>query len=245
LALGYLDNKTGLKMTSVSGNLSTKATIGETRSSFTRPGSAAVITTFDGLNVLDKLPLAREEAPEDFDYSPEIIDNQTGVYEQFMSWLHPFIDGMRQFAIKRMQVPAEMDYWRDFCNFARGMREPFLFPTYREDILLATNPTSSSTTLDVLTEDYDDIYFPYDTYKRLRLVAPNGEVIYRKVQSVLVLSPTTQRLTLTAALPGTAQWGSGFKIGYLNKVRLASDQVRLDHYKTYSIINLSIRTTDT
>jgi hypothetical protein len=137
-----------------------------------------------------------------------------------------------------------MDYWRDFLHAARGMREPFLAPTFREDFALATIP-SSSTTIDVLTADYDVNYFPRDTYKRLRLEAPNGDVLYRKVSSVLVLSGTTQRLTLNTALPGTSPWANGFKVGYLNRVRLGSDEVQLAHYEMTTLVELVLRTTDT
>jgi hypothetical protein len=97
----------------------------------------------------------------------------------------------------------------------------------------------------VLTADYSTVYFPHDTYKRLRLEAPAGEVIYRKVASVLVLSGTTQRLTLDTALPGISAWGVGFKVGYLNRVRLAGDSVRLTHEKTATLVELALRTTDT
>ena len=99
--------------------------------------------------------------------------------------------------------------------------------------------------MDVLTTDYSTRYFPYDTYKRLRLEAPNGEVIYRKVQSVLVLSGTVQRLTLTAALPSTSQWNASFRIGYLNRVRLGADDVVMTHKSMDTLLELSVRTTDT
>ena len=240
-----LDNQGGINMRSVTGKLHIGAKTGDIRSSFPRPGSSAVITTFDSLNILDRRPLANDDVPELFDRLPEIFDNETGVYYEEMHWLHSFINGSRQFFIRRFQDPAEMDYWRDFLHSVRGMREPFLLPTFRQDLVLNTNPSSSSSTIDVLTLNYDSKYFPYDTYKRVRLEAPNGDILYRKINSVLVLSPTVQRLTLDTALPGTSPWGSGFNIGYLNRVRLGSDQVRLTHQAINTILEIVVRTTDT
>lgn len=241
--LAYIDNQLKIGMYSVHGRLDIRATTKGIRSSFTRPGSSATIDTYDSLNVLDRRPLARSPAEESFDRHPEVFDNQTGIYYTEKHWLHAFINGMRAFYVDR--TTDEMDYWRDFLDEVRGQRGPFLLPTFREDFELSAIPGSGSSTIDVVTSDYDSEYFPYDTYKRLRLEEPDGEVIYRKVNSVLVLTGTTQRLTLDSALPGTAQWNGSFTIGYLNRVRLGSDQVRLTHFSLSTILELNVRTTDT
>lgn len=240
---GYIENPS-LAMRSIVGGIRLQIMIGDIRSSFTRPGSAGVISTFDGLNVLDRRPLANDEVAEMFDRRPVIMDNDTGVYEQRQHWAHSFVEGMRQFLVQRKMQPAEMDYWRDFIYATRGMRKPFLHPTWRDDLVLNANPAPSATTFDVQTPDYSTVYFPNDTYKRLMLTAPNGEVTYRKVSSVLVLSSTVQRFTVPA-LPAGSQWGSGFTISYLNRVRLGSDDVRLLHFDMDTLLELAIRTTDT
>jgi hypothetical protein len=241
--LAYTNNNLRLQMRSVHGNLKVDATIKGIRSSFTRPGSTATINTYDSLNVLDKLPVVRGDVPEVFDRHPVVFDNQTGIYYTETHWLHSFIDGMRSFYVNRRI--DDMDYWRDFLDEARGRREPFLMPTFREDFELSAIPGQGSTTIDVYSSDYKTDYFPYDTFTRLRLEEPAGEVIYRIVDSVIELTSTTQRLTLTVALPNTSPWNDTFTIGYLNRVRLGSDQVRLNHFASYSILELNVRTTDT
>lgn len=242
---GFLDNGLGPSMGPIVGELGLGFTVSETRPSFPRPGSAAVIATFDGLNVLDRRPLADSAVGERFDRHPTVLDVETGMYDERVSWLHAFVAGSRRFTVQRLLTPGEMDYWRDFLHAVRGMREPFLAPTFREDFALAAIPSSSSVTIDVFTTNYSTVYFVRDTYKRLRLEAPNGDVLYRKVTSVLVLSGTTQRLTLDVALPGTSSWASGFKVGYLNRVRLAADTVSLTHEAALTTVELALRTTDT
>lgn len=240
-----LDNKTGPTMQTVAGRIQIAAEVEDFRPTFNRPGSAAVIDTFDSLNVLDRCPIVRGDVAETFDQKPTIYDGQTGIHDQATHWLHPFIDGLRSFNVKRLTDPTEMDYFRDFLTQARGMREPFLMPTWREDLFLASIPTAGSPNFLVDSLNYSSQYFPYDTYKRLRLVNPDGDSIYRKVTAVADQPGGTTLLTLDTPLPNVPAWGNGFEIQYLNRVRLASDQIRLTHFTMNTIIEFAVRTTDT
>lgn len=239
-----IDNDSGPSMTTVSGTLVLGAEVEDFRSSFDRPGSTAVIDEFDSLMVLDRCPLANSSVPEAFDTNPTIVDNQTGLHEQRVSWLHPYIAGARSFSVKRVSDPGEMDFWRDFLTALVGMREPFLMPTWRGDLVLATTPLPGDPTIEIEGSFYTDQYFPYDTYQRLRFVNPDGDVIYRKVTDSESLPGGTTQLTLDSSVPIDAEWGNGFTIGYLNRVRLGSDSVRWKHFGTYSIVDLVIRSTD-
>lgn len=245
-----INNRTAISMTTVAGMLKFQAISEDFRSTFNRVGtppvgSAAVIDTYDGLNVLDRCPMVTGQVPETFDQDPHIHDNETGIHDQATSWLHPFIDGMRKWNIKRITDPNEMDYWRDFITEARGMREPFLMPSWREDLFLATTPNPADPKIEVDSLSYSSQYFPYDTYKRLRLVNPDGDSIYRKVTAVEDQPGGTVLLTLNDPLPNDPAWGNGFEIQYLNKVRFGSDQVKLTHFTVNTILEASIRTTDT
>lgn len=235
--------RTPIQMSIVSGPLSVEGVVSRVRSQFTRPGSSTSFTTYDSLIVLDKRPNAGAE--EGFLRDLDIFDNETGLIDSEAHWLHPFLDGQRSYFIPRVKTPSEMDYWRDFLHAVRGMREPFLLPTWFPDLVLNATPLNNASTIDVVTSDYSSNYFPYDTYKRMKFEAPDGSIIYRKINSVLVLSSTVQRLTLNSALPGTSSWDNGFTISYLNKVRLGSDQVKLTHFGITSIVEFVVRTTDT
>lgn len=239
-----LDNQTGPQMTSVSGQLSVHAWVTEFRESFDRPESTAVIEEFDSLMVLDRRPLARNSADEIFDTNPSIIDTGSGLHDQRIAWLHSLIAGTRQFTISRRRDPGEMDYWRDFLTALIGMREPFLLPTFRKDLFLAQIPNPGDYLILIEGANYGSQYWPYDTYKRLQFWNSSNEIIYRKVDAVADQPGGTTLLTLDDPLPLSFNWAEDFTISFLNKVRLASDEVRLSHYEMYTILELAVRTTD-
>jgi len=239
-----LDNQTGPQMTSVSGQLRVHASVTEFRESFDRPESTAVITEYDSLPVMDRIPLARNSAAEVFDINPTIFDTGSGIHDQRSAWLHAFIGGMRQFTIPRRRDPAEMDYWRDFLTALVGMREPFLLPTFRKDLFLAQTPNPGDYLLQIEGANYGSQYWPHDTYKRLQFWNSSGEIIYRKVDAVADLPGGITQITLNDPLPLSFNWAENFTISFLNKVRLASDEVQLSHFEMYTILEIAVRTTD-
>lgn len=239
-----LDNRTGPRMTSVSGSLNLKATVSEFRSSFARPGSTAVIDVFDSLPVLERRPMVRGDVPETFDGGLTIIDNETGVIDRSSSWLHSVVSGLRQWSFNRKTVVNDMDYWRDFLDLVDGSRVPFLFSTYREDQVLASIPTAGSTQISFEGTGYAINYFPYDTYTRFRFELEDGTFIYRTATAATVQPDGTTQVALGVGLPPGAEWGVGFKVQYLNRTRIVGDQAQFNHFAVYSTIQLALKVTD-
>ena len=246
---GRLANRTSIDMTTVAGALKFNFAIEDFRSTFNRVGtypigSQAVINTYDGYNILDRCPMANQAVSEAFDIDPLIIDSESGVHDQRTSWLHAFIGGARKWNIKRLKDPDELDWWRDFITEAWGMREPFLMPSYRQDLFLASTPNGGDPTIEITSTNYATQYFPHDTYTRFRFTNPDGDQIYRKATDAQDLPGGTTELTLDTAVPNLPEWSNGFEIEYLNKVRFASDTFTLTHYATYTILSGAIRTVD-
>ena len=238
-----LDNS-GFVMRSIVGKITIDAQSLDTRTQFTRPGSTASIVYFDSLPVLDKRPLAQDDVGEAFFVNYEIIDNQTGLSETRTAWPHPFISGSRKFFIQRHQYPEEMDWWRDFLFLIKGRQNPFLFSTFRNDLFLSTTPTLGSSQLEITSTDYTQLYFPYETYKRLEVETNNG-IIRRKVVGS-TQSPSGLSTTLSLDSPlGTSIGDNVIKrISYLNTTRLEEDRVVLTHDNITTEIELKIRTVD-
>lgn len=239
-----LDNRTGPQMTSVAGSINVSAWVKEFRSSFDRPESAVVLTEFDDLTVLDKRPIVRSPAAEVFDVNSTEVDSPSGVFDHEVSWLHPMVGGIRQFTIPRTLHPEEMDYWRDFLTAIKGKREPFLMPTFRRDLFLSEYPDPGDEEIIIEGANYGSQYWVHDTYKRLQLENSAGEIIYRKVTSVEDVPGELTKLYLDSPLPISLLWSSDFIISFLNKVRLATDQIKLTHWSMYTILELAVRTTD-
>ena len=242
---GRIDNNTGPTMSSVSGNIPFRINITDFRTQFSRPTSSATIDTFDGLNVLDRRPVVtRGAAPESFDVSPVITESEIGIHSAQTHWLHPFVGGGRQFYIPRRTNPTEMDYYRDFLVDAHGRQNPFLMPTWFDDLVLDSNPPQGAIQFETNDAAYAADFATHDTYKRLMLTNTEGTVIYRKVDTATAQPGDLSLITLTTPLPNEVAWGSGFTISFLNKVRLGSDDVQLTHFALYTLLDISVRTVD-
>lgn len=238
-----LSDRTGLTMQKVTGSIIVQGEALTSRESFTRPGSTAVIPTFDGYPVLDIRPISAGDTPETFDANYEVIDGRTGVQDIYSSWPHPAVNSVHKWTIRRLQNPVEMDWWRDFLDAAKGQQNPFLLPTWFADLVAAENPSPSTTQLTIAASDYSSLYFPYEAFKRLQIETAAG-IIWRKVLSVTDNPDGTTTLELDTGFGVGAEDVEILKISYLNLVRLSTDAVNLMHERIRTQIELATRTVD-
>lgn len=238
-----LDDRTGLSMQMVTGHIDVTALSLDFRPLFKRPGSTAVIQTYDGLPVLHLRPIAGNDSPETFDANYDVIDSDTGVQDLYVSWPHPVVNMLRRWTIRRRQNPGEMDWWRDFLDAVLGQRDPFLMPTWFSDLIPNGNPPPGAGTIDIVDVDYASAYYPYDTFKRLQIETEAG-IVWRKVVQALLNSDGTTTLVLDSPLGPTLADVTINKISYLNRTRLASDTVTLTHDKLRTLISLSTKMVD-
>lgn len=238
-----LNDRTGLTMKQVTGHIDVQATVLTYRASFKRPGSEAVILTYDGLPVLHLRPIAAGETPELFDANYDTVDSETGVEDIFVSWPHPVVGTSRKYTIRRRQNPAEMDWWRDFFDTVLGQREPFLMPTWFPDLVVAEDPGPGTGILRIVNKDYASRYFPYDTFKRLQIETEAG-IIWRKVLAVTENPDGSASLQLDITFGGTPDDVTINRVSFLNLVRLSTDTVTLTHGRLRTQIELPTRTVD-
>ena len=238
-----LNDRTGLTMKQVTGHIDVTATGLDYRALFSRPGSAAVISTFDGLQVLDKRPIAVDQSPEAFDANYEVVAGDTGVEGIYVSWPHPVVAMTRQWTIRRRQNPVDMDWWRDFLDGCNGQRVPFLLPTWFEDLVAAEAPTPGTALLRIAGTDYATLYFPHDTFQRLQIETEAG-IIWRKVVTADVNPDGSTTLGLDVPFGGTLDDVAISKISFLNRVRLSGDTVTLTHDRLRTQIELATVTVD-
>jgi hypothetical protein len=230
-------------MKQVTGNIAVQSEVLTPRTEFKRPGSTAVIQTYNDLPVLHYRPVATGETPEIFDADYEIIDGQTGIKEIFSARPHPSVGTTRKWTIRRLQNPGEMDWWRDFLDGIHGMRDPFLMPTWFHDLVLFETPTPGSSQMIVTAPDYAALYWPFETYKRLQLETEAG-LVWRKVVGVTDNIDGTTTLDFDTPLGATAEEVAILKVSFLNLTRLATDTVTLTHERIRTSIELSTRTVD-
>ncbi len=238
-----LADRTGFDMQKVTGKITVQGESLVSREAFSRPGSEAVIPTYDGLPVMNIRPISVGDNPETFDANYEVIDGRTGVQDIFTAWAHTEVIMTRKWTIRRLQDPGEMDWWRDFLDLIRGQQNPFLIPTWFADVTPATPPSASTTQLVITGSDYAALYFPHQTFKRLQIETAAG-VIWRTVLSAVDNGDGTTTLELNLPFGDTADDVLIGKISFLNIVRLASDTVTLQHERIRTQIELTTRTID-
>lgn len=219
-----------------------KATSIQRRATLSRPGSTAVIPTLNGYPILDRRPLANQNVENLFDRGVTLFDNESGSIDYREEWLRTRVQGSRQFLVRRIEQPGELDWWRDFLDMVKGQLNPFLLPTYREDWYI--QGIQSATILRLVGNKYRLTYFPMATYKRLRFWNAAGayhDALVSAAVDAAAPNAGNDQLTISPGLPG------GFTPTYVSnllKVRLGEDIVSLDHYAFETILGLVIRTVD-
>ena len=230
-----LPNKSSLGMEALTGTLSFKGE-STTWRELLRPSSAVTLPEYDGLPVIPYEPIAVQDVDETFDSDVEVIDNDSAPPTLRSTYTNPFIEQTKQFLIDRT---TEMDWWRTFFDYTKGMLRPFLAPTWREDLPLAEEPGLGDTEILTTNTDYAD-YFAYNTYKYVQIQSDAG-TIYRKVTAV-EYDPAGLKITLDDTIGLTAGSNLNMVVSFLNLTRLNSDEVKLEHYVNHTIIEIETRT---
>jgi hypothetical protein len=206
---------------------------------FSRPGSLASIVTYDGYPVLTERPLANELLKEEFDTGAEIFDYETGYTEIVARWDYTKVQGDRKFLVHRYTEPVKMDYWRDFLGGLGGRLNPFLMPSWRDDHAMAVPVLELANTFVLVGSDYATLYWPMNPHKRLVLHTTVGD-LYVTVTAASVDVDGNSVCTISGNIP--IGYANVTSVSYLLKLRLQSDEVKLEHYGLDTYLSLSVRT---
>jgi len=228
----FITDGGSIAMASMSGE-STFVFVSANRRKLVRPAAATgLVAEFDGLPLLDLRPLADNDVDEEFTANVRYITQASDVPPAaFSTWNMPAIEGEREYLARR---PLDMDYWREFADKTVGQRSSFLVPSFRPD-LTPVPGLSAGADVRVHGEHYWS-WGAVDSYSRLRFETSAG-VYNRKVSSVSRIGGNTA-IVLDTALPAA----DILRISYLNRVRLATNDIRLEHHDMQSLVTIGIRT---
>ena len=212
------------------------------RSSLMRPGVVETIPSFLGSKVLQRRPLADGLVPDAVFTGQEFIDNEAGMLDAVSYWDYSRISGTRQFKVNRVQQPAEMDYWREFFDYARGQARMFWMSSYRADLTIYSGFNAGASSITVEGSDYFQKIYGIPTHRYLEFVTDAG-THYAKVTNV-VDDAGNSGLQIEPAIPSGSGWEVLRRISYLLPLRLGSDDVEWEHYGLESIVTMTIRTAE-
>lgn len=224
-----IGNPVGMSMRALSGDLSLVMETIEQRV-FQRPGASAALTRIDDILIITDRHLTDKDINEDFNMSVEWFDNATGKITPHSDWTNPLISSIREYKYNRKD---RSDYWRAAINELRGMQNVGLFPTFRNDLPLAS-PVSSGDNSFQTTNNYFSQYWQAMNYRYVQIESENG-IVYRKV---------TGASSSTVTLNGPMGGNNIKAISFMNMCRLATDEIRLTHYPFETVISFSIQAVD-
>lgn len=233
-----LPDNSGLRMRSIAGEAQLLLNEYQALESIVHPQATVELTTYRGLPVLERRALG-EEAPENFSSGITIIDNETGLPEQFSSWDQNFVQGERRYLVNTLFNSADFDYWLKFLEYCRGQQRSFYTSTYREDLVWDSSVPLTDATITVLGLEYGQIYFGTPAYAQLEIVTSIGT--YWKTISGVALGTATATLSFDELIVEDLTGVTVERISYLVRARLATDTVVFTFEHTHALLALSLR----
>lgn len=216
-----------------------------------RPGNRVGITLFDGIPVLERRPLADSETNHEYDTGQTTGDAKTGLVDMSTDWDFTRVEQTYTFKANRvarnrcgwMTGTDEMDYWREFADTVHGSLNPFLLSSYRPDQVLAALPGAGASAAVFLGASYVENFWPTGVYGHLALTTAAG-VHYAKVTAASKDEDGNSSVGFEPPLPGGAGWEDIQQVSYLQKLRIADDVVKLDHWPLDTMFTIRTRTTN-
>lgn len=184
---------------------------------------APALATFDGYTVLDRRPFQEKETPEVFGAGVEFLDNEASMTSA-TSWGRA---KHRRMGTWRIDSPSDRQWWKAFLAERRGRYQPFLFPTWRPDLVLHEQPSAGAYAIRVV-DDYIAEWWPSVAHRRLQIEYADRSVTYHAIHSVTEASDY-QEILLWMPLPSTIPSGGVAKVSFLETARLDTDDVAIEY----------------
>jgi len=130
---------------------------------------------------------------------------------------------------------------RSLLNHCKGMRSPFLLPSFQADIAAVPNQilSSDNNTLDIESVNYTNDMFSRITHPYLRLELWTGPILIKKVSNSVILNNDIERLSFSKPFGCSFISKDIKRISYVNMSRLDSDAVEFS-WLTPSVVSMSI-----
>lgn len=178
------------------------------------------ITTFDGLDVLDRIPFVESAFEERFVANLRRYDFGGAISQE---WSRTLAKLSRAHRFKT-DSDEERQYFKRFLLQRYGMQKEFLLPTWQPDLDLETQPAGGSTLVVTKNPGYAE-WFTSLAHKRLMLTKEDGSIECVKATSVVDNMDGTETIHLTTTV------GAGVvdRVSLLELARLNDDEFQFDH----------------
>lgn len=234
----------GFQMGSIAGGASLQVE-GAIQRDVMRPGQATglINTNLGGMLLLDQRPLANDnDVDEEFTQNTTWLDNQINSPQHRTNWYSPMSAGERKYLVRR---PAGFAYWREVADYLKGQQNPFLLPTFRNDLPLAEIPMLGATSFNSTNLQFYD-FWRAKGWQYIRLQSKAG-VLYRRVAEVKINhvpitgAPGSINVAISGNIGNTVGSNEDMVISFVNTCRLDSDDIVIEHEDVDSILTIKFR----
>lgn len=187
---------------------------------------ASAYATFNSKILLDDPNFVEQTMGESYDQPLVVFDGKSGLTEE---WSRP--DRHRRTSQKGFVGNGKASLWqrRKLLYSLDGRRVSFYLPTFSSDLVPTGTMTSGASTLAVSNVGYTNFVRARQPKNVIRVVPVSGAAFLRTILSSTAPSSTTENITISGTWPSTLTPAQILRIEFVEKVRLASDTVRIQH----------------
>lgn len=220
---GYRQHPQGAAVLPVTLTVDQQSTIGG--------NGGTAISTYQGLNVLDRRPLNNSLLETSFHQDVELID----FGHKFSLNTDETPSRTRTRRVYQIETREELQFWRLFLSACVGRREPFYAPTYRPDLAVVSNTASAV----VVSDDFETWYADMNCRDHLQVETDDGSVSQHYISGVADNMDGTWTLNVDGTISGNV-----LTCSFLEVVRLGSDVVLFEHFGHRSQVSVTLETVD-
>lgn len=199
---------------------------------------SATVPTLGGVPILISRSLVDGPLEETFEWNYDLMDFETGVFEQTTQKDEASVVVERFYLIKNLE---QLFHYYFVLEWMHGQRRPIWLPTWQKELSDRVSETTS-TTITISDERYADDYPASSSHRGLWIRHTSGWLA-RRVTAVVKDGSGNTVLTIDPPLPIDFPQVPPFEMGFLVLSRLGSDDVQIEHRQLYSLISLQFMST--
>ena len=142
---------------------------------------------------------------------------------------------------------SDRQWWKLFLDTVKGAQKAFYTSTHRHDMTVTTQPVASGTTFQV--DDSATVatgWVNITSHTHLAFEMEDGTTLYKEIDTgaaTIDNGDGTHTVGVLSAFPAApAEQHTIVKVSFLERVRLASDKIKIEHFHEHREVSLSLRT---
>jgi hypothetical protein len=155
-----------------------------------------------------------------------VFDGSTGKFSQSSTW-----NRARHGSAKTFISRTRSALWsiRRLLHALRGRQVSFYLPTFTQDVTLASTYVSGSAAMVIFNVGYTRFAKQRTPKLDLRITLKSGTVFTRTITNSAEIDANTEQITLSTTIGQTIQPADIFRMEFLEKVRIDTDEIVIEH----------------